>query len=1616
MSTEGKPPRRRRLVRWLVRLAIVAIVARLLLALLLGWFVDKAARSAGLTVDYRTASLSFHRLSLHFDDVVARDPDDEGVPALFTAQQIDADVSMWRLLHGEIVVVDMALAGARVHVERRADGSLRLPAAWSVLPPPEPRGATPAPTPVRFDLPARIVSARLHDVQVIVEDLQRATPTRDEFTVDVDVQHLGDPSRPGSIAVRADAPQLFDRGWLHAEATTAEQALTITWRGGIRGVRSTLPGVRTFAVEMSGELATRRDDQYPTAALVSGNVHVDVQADDEPFLAMDVKSAEPTVDGDALVIPFGITATGPRMVDDLAIANGSCRWSPARTTLAAELRCRGLSLQRVAPRLATMGVELPADGIDADAALHVDVVTATGTPAISARLENVAFGRGDERTSLRNVAITDLRHVDDQTSVGRIELMGPRLAVTRSADGTFSIAGIRFRTTQASPTPAPASTTASVGAARPQFPAVVVHELDWRGLEVTFTDATLPQPATLRLLEGAVQGQDLALRDGARPGRCNATFMIEDAIGGLHANTELRSGDASLTANVTLTANDITLHAFAPWLARAGITPALDGASGRAMVSCTITKATDAITVDTSLSSVQLQDRGEALLSVRTVQSTGLRLDAAGLHLGRWTAMDPYVIAHRVDDGTVRACGLAFGPRPKTTATTPPPTTATATATTTATTAPPSVAVANAPQRPRLAHGGFEVRGAAVRWIDAGRTPALDATLGIALRIGADPGDGTTVPFDAELRLGRAIESCTVQGTYRRDDTTLRLDGTLDGKSLRGDALSTMLPASLQCTLAEGSLRGHVLANVTFAPTAALDLRVDSVRLADRDVESFAIDSLVLDAPHLASDRVHVRRLQITGLRAMAASAADGLHVPGFLLRHAPLDATPPPAPHPAVGTAPPPPAPRATSFPVPALRIDEFDVGIEQFTWRDRSGDEGRPVVANARLRLREPWSTAADLADTEPARFELVGAVDPLCREGKVDVSIAPFELRPTLDLVVRATGIDTTALATVAPRLAKDLTGLAANATFEASAHATLDLRRPTANVLPIGQPFGAEISIEGLRFVDANGPPLAAIPYAEVEIRSFDPRTGDLLVRSIEVDDPQLRVERSPAGVDALGLRWLPHDAPPPANGAAPTPPPPSPPATATAAAATGPEFAIERLRVQGLSLDITDTTTEPASRLPLRDGDLAMQNVSTKALAAARPVAFTFSASGGEVELERRVLRSSAIAGLLGSAAEAIAGKADRHTMEQRPWFDELRVVGQLALQPRAKGQVRTMIRSLELPALRGLGKRGGVELADGVYDLDVTADLRDGAGLHLSSKSVFTWLSLTEPPGGPISTYLRLPAPLDTVLFLLRNDEDEHVIPLDVELSPERASGGELAGAAAEALARIFADAIASASLRTAGALTGAVGIGGAAGPLPTAQLPFAAGASVPPSTGLDEVVLALQDDARLDVSLTHELGSADLQRAAELANPAPAVVAATLVRMRAERDTLASQRRQMVTDVDALYSAGRMQDAEARHDALAALDARIGELERTIDESVRMLAGENERQRSRRTRQAALAIAERRLHAVQDAIAARVGPSAAARIEWRRPRAVPAMDAPDGGRVVVTVRRRAAQ
>jgi hypothetical protein len=1616
-------PKRSRLRRWTWRLVVAAVVLRVLLALFLVPLLGFFAGFAGLRLELGSASLSLLGASLRLEQVAVHAADAPTAPPLLLAKALAVDLAAFELLRGRVVVDDAELAGAELQLRREADGALRLPRAWLepaavhiAAPPSAPAAAT---TPVRFDLPFALASVRLHDVRLRFDDRVPGQARLYEGTVDVRVRDVGVDDRTGEVAVRLHSPRWFDDAWVTLTTKATPTALDLQLDGALTGVRpaglplppdvaAAFADVRTVAVTLHGTGTGATVPATPRQPALAFGLQLEVLADEQSRARLEASLGPSRAVADTVELPLQVTFSAPELLRSLSLRDAALTLGGAGTAVRGSLDVAGLRPVRLLPALAARGLAWPAAGLDA--ALRFDAELGD---AITAELADVQLAGGDERFALAAVRVRDLRHGPDGINLAEVALDGPQLSLLRTEDGALGLAGLRFR----APTPAvpegPGATAAPFVA--PSWPRLRIGHASWRGALLQFTDASMSPPATLALGDTRLQLDALTLGAVAPPGRFVLSTSLTDAIGALRLEAELTPSEDLLRSTLQLTGDGITARALTPWLAAAGLAPTLQDGSLRLLAEASVQCTPTGMLVRTNVSNVALVDGEQPLLRVRSLRGDGLRLDAEGLDLGDWRLGEPFVAFVQNDDATLALLGLCTLPSPAppsgpVTTTSPAPTPTIPAGNANAPTAP-------GPNPPSLRHGALAIERGSVQLRMPGRSEPLQLQFDTSVGRSADV--GASLPVTATVQVAGIVRTLRLRADIA-PGPSWRVRGEVDAEGLRGDELAGLLPADVRCTLHDGAFHATIEAMAMPSGDGASDdgLRCElgAVRLLDRGEELFALDQLTLPMPSLGRDRVHLGQLAARGLRGLCTVTDDGTHVAGLLLLAPSAGGSAPPAPTPTpaepagVAAAPTPAPPAPTSVRLPLLRLDGASFELERLVVRDRRNVDGEPLMLTGALRA-EPFTARLD--GPSPLRLQLTAAAAPLCRAFAAELSIEPYAVAPTIDGTLRLAGVAPKRLVAVLPSLAAHMQGTADDLAATATLHARLDLKRRDGRMLDLGRAIAGELSLVDITVVDrsgggANERTLAKIGEVDVVLRAFDPVTGDLLLRAVHVDDVQLAATRTVDGLELLGLRLAatppPAAANPPAAKARPT------------ARATPSEFAIDDLQVAGLSIDLRDETTSPPTHLPFADIELELERFTTRGFREPLPWQFRAAIRGGPVALEKRVVRSSLLSGLVGSAGAAVLGRSDQHETEQRPLVDEIRVRGELQLFPAPIGRIVTDITALELPAFRGLAKVAGVELTDGLLDHGSTLVLRGDDGLDLESSTVMTWLSLREPPGGPISTYLRLPAPLDTVLFLLRNDADEQRLPLRVRIAGHAANRGEVAQAAVDALVAVIADAVASAGKRAGGMLTGAIGLGGDNKvPDLTAQWPFAAGDPLPATAGAAALLAVLRADPTLELVLVHELGDGDLARAATLASPPPAAIRATIASLRQRRLELLDQRARLAPAVVAAYDAGKAHEARSSQQQLARLDLELGELERSLDQALGMLGDDSPRQQRRRAAAAAMALGQKRLAAVVAALRQAAPELPAAQIQVRRPRGVPVADLPQGGVVRAMLRRRTA-
>ncbi|MCB9887069.1 MAG: DUF748 domain-containing protein [Planctomycetes bacterium] len=1566
-ATADKAPPAPRPHRWrrrFVRLLLVVLAARLLLTIAMPWLVAFGAGFAGLQVEYRSGSLSLLGASLQLQDVVVRDAAHPELAPLLRCEQLLADLDASDLVRGDVHVVEVAVTGASVALSLDEHGQPVLPGGAAAAPTPAaptpadtPPAAAPAgpPEPLRFALPFRIDSVRVHDLRVELRDAAApaAAGPIESWLLDVTVADLGWPDRQGKLEARFHDPRRLDHLRVQATADVQPKRLAVQLEISGKGLRLQSPlfdqlrepfehRARLADTELHATLEISSNDtpgQLEMRAEVHGNVDLDGERAAE--LGFDLG---PCAHEDAGTrAPFALHLKVPGMVGELAANDGELRLGAGSLHVATTLAATDVRLDPVRLWLQRQGIVWP-QALACGLRVEFDSRRDGDHDVLGFAVTDVSCGDGDDAVRLARAAVEGMRVTADRTSIDALRLEGPALRVRQLADGGLELAGIRIEPPTAPPdvTPTAADAPPPAPAATAPPAAFALDALHVEGLDVTWRDETFDPPAELRIADLSLQGRDLAVGDpaGAAPakGALEFTARVPEVIEQLRSVLTVAPTATGADLALQLQGSGATLARLQPWLQRAGVQVAWRDAALRLDARANLQLDAAGTRGAVALTELRLTDDQATLLQVGPAGLESFAATADGLQLGVADLKGLDVRVERLADGGLLVAGLRVA----------------------------GGAAAN--------HRLWQIAGDA--------------------RVAPDGADGRT--FEATLRIDGAVEQARVAGTLRGAGSRHDLDATLAVRGISGAGLGNLMPPGVTCVLEAGEFSGTLKASLD-SDSGALDADLANLVLREGGQSLIGIESLRLQMPEAGAERVRVQTAALLGVSADVRQTTAGLEVAGLRFAAAgaaaaadETQAAAPTEPEKPTESAKATPRPAG---PAPALAIDAVTVQIAALRFHDETLPGAEPLEANLRLELTEPWQTAEDKALSGPMLFELQGAARPLLGKLQTHLQLSPFALQPLADLQLQLRDIDTTAIARVLPAAAERLTGTCSNATLDAHIVAQLDLRRRTADTFDLSQPFGIGVRVEGLRYGAPDATPFFEVPEAEIAVRSFDPASGQLLVQRVELVEPALRLTQSAEGLDFGGVRLLPAPPAPPAAAGAETAQAPLPAAAKPAA-----ETLIDRLRLQGLRVDYLDTRTTPATHLPIASLDVDVREFSTRALHEARPFSFSMDLTGGDVDINQ-------------PGSDPAAAK-DGHDPDLRTLVGDVAVRGRLALVPVLDGEVHARVDSFELTTIRGLASGANVDIAEGRLDLTVDAEFHGTRGGVIHAVPVFSSLSISEPAGGPISTYLRLPAPLDTVLFLLRDDDGEHRLPVRVVLDNHKLDPATIRDAAVEAIALLLGKAVGSTPMRALRSVTDLFGITGKRDPreLDTA-VDFPAGQTTAPPTDFAAIAEMLAAEPHRRVVLRHEPGVGDKERVAALANPRSAMVLTSITDLRQQRDQLLARRQPLATGLAARLTAGRAGETFAMQQELADLDTRLGALEATLDEALQMLDEGTSGATNRRTREALRDLGEVRMRVVRQRLRDLLGDDFEGRVELRAPRTLPKADLEAGGRVLVTVR-----
>ncbi len=1325
--------------------------------------------------------------------------------------------------------------------------------------------------------------------------------------------------------------------------------------------------------------------------------------------------ADPSHAGAPATIAARIEAPG--CFEALAV-RGTAMPFAARRTLDLEVNATGIRPVALKPYLDAAHVESVIENGSFECRLRADAATgADGRLEASAAITGLRLSDGRDLLALDEVRVDGVAAAAGSVRVDRIAITGPRLEATKEASGVVEAVGLRLLPAPGTPVAVASPSVAAPSRRSAPPPRISVGRFEWKGVHAEFHDAAVTPETTIVLADAEIEATGLVVdpnpnAPATQPGKIRAWLAVPNVAERitLEGSLALSGGTTSLALDVAGTG--VTASALAPYLAASSIAPDLENGSLRARLVATATVLAEGMKTSASLEGVSLKRGDEEMLGCDAARVEWLTSRSGDVDVEVIEVVHPRTRVRRDADGSIRVAGqrLLLPPPPRDVE---PPT-------------PIEAAAANAASTVASIRRA-QVSAAEIDWIDA----ALEPPLATALHLDATIEGLSTAPDAGPARLSvlATVEGCTnrlaVTGTVSASPTAHGASLHLEAAGLRAGPLARYLIGNAKPVLEDGHFRASIDAQIESSETGGRSARLvvhdvdyregesgePLLRLADLRVLVSRLDP---DGGILAIDE-----LSASGFAARIERTEGGTRALGFEFERSPEAEL--------VGVAAPTPVRDAIRARIarrlreepPHIMLRKLDVGLEQVTFTDASRRGGAPIVlSKLRLWNEKPLDLFGDAGELKPAvELRLEGRLDPLIESFGFCAKIAPAAAEPWISVDLFARGIAGANLDETLPELRERLDASALQgARFGAHLMASIKGVRGGLLGSNFADGFGLDAALSDVTLQDGGGQLLARIGEVHVDVSRIDTVNGNMRVHRVDIVDLVGGASRVEKGVAVAGVTFVRAPESPPSA--------PDPPAAADPDSNSGPEIRIDRFSVSGLDFTYRDEMTRPPTLVPLVELDFDVRNVTSRAVAESIPMRFDVHVGSGRVPLTKPrnlgLIRGALSDTLSVVGLDSSAGTAQR---QDRELFEEISACGELTRVPRLTGWVEARVGGLELQGLQGVAARSGVRLDSGVLDSRVDLRFKGDGSLGVDSAFAFTDLSLSESASGPITRYLRLPAPLDTVVFALRDQKGVVRVPLVFNVSPGSVSATRITELAITTLGRLIVDAIANSPFRIFSGMTDLVPsglfdwlpfVGGAAAEpqLEPVVVSFVAGASQPSPAEIAKIAPLLErlrDDETLRVTLMHTLGGGDVACEATRASPSVDDCRDLTLEVRSRLRTLAAEREALADDLRARFAAGLHREANDLVTQIRAVDEREGRAERALDRLGELLRPGAGHGAPLRTQKACRALGRDRLGVIERALHASGIVNLGGRIRVLRPLFT---DAPglEGGTVTLTL------
>jgi len=1356
-------------------------------------------------------------------------------------------------------------------------------------------------------------------------------------------------------------------------------------------------------------------------------------------------------------------AFGAPGIADRFELSGTVRTSVETPTASLRLAASGIDASAAEGWLAAAGLGRELRSAALDIAVSASArIAPDGSLAAEATIERVKLEDGGRDLLLvEGLAAAGLRVASAGERIQLDSLTLGRVWVAASTDreGRPGALGLRLLarerressgTAEAAPVRAPDPTR---GAA-PRPPALSLGRLDVREVAIDLEDGRREAPLYVPIRFGAQAGPFVFDPASAAPpadAPFSALLSLPGSLESLALTGEVALSSTEVRGRADLRGAGISGESLAPILREAGLASALKSGRLKASASARVRFGGDALEAAAALENIALIDTatGVEWVGLDALRIEDVKRQGTGLTVGEIALLGPRALVRFDADGAAVVLGMRLTPasaeRDKTQGTSTIASTSTSTAT------------GDASALRTVEVRRIRAEGVAARLEDHARpggAPLL-VTASASLEQLVMGRQAPGARLEIALSIPGALDRLGLEGRLTADPEAPALEAVLAAEGLRAGPLAPYLPPGIAVRMRNGRLVAAIRASA--APNREggrrAEAAVTAIRLTDAgDPEPLlSIDAVRASAHRIdpAGGRIAFEEIAVRGVEARIERALEGeTRLLGLAIGGAPPTGTARPAPAALSKAAPSGAAPAspAETAPMPSTRLplvtcERLIVDLRRIVVT-HPGEVGAVPLVVKGLELRN--SNLLQVLGPDPTSLpylglDLSGEISPLVKLVTATARISPFALDPEGSVRASVSGVRGLGITEVLPSLGARIEGKALK---DGRGHIQIVVRPQAKRRDPmdwsfLSKGFGLEATVRRTWFRDGDGPILLGIQDFRIDAARFEPATGALRIREIEIAKPSARIWRDWQATYVGGIGFKP-DRPQAATGtAAPKPAAPAAPGASPPSAsdpAPGPEQVLERFVLSDCDIVYEDRAADPPMTIPIAGADVEAGPFGARLAGELQPTRFDATLRAGQVKLPKRTAQSfvpglGAITDVIGTVAEATgAMDAKKVETQMRALFQDFSAKGELLLGARTSGTVHATLGGLELGALAGAARRSRVNLVDGTFDLDLTLDMARSGAVDLSADARFTDLDVTEPPDGPIASTLGLPAPLNAVLFALRNEDGEILIP--VRVSEERGFDGGLGGAITRAVAQVAGTALANIGFRAVDTV-GDLGKGVLSFIPGVDMIPFLSEATSvtyapvvlaftpgePSPSGaetakLAAIVAAAQEDDQVVVTLEHAIGGGDYARSRVRANPSPEDRRDVLARLGNRKRDAEGRRRDLAAEARAALVVGLDDEARAAALRLQAVDQELVAIETSLDRMYELERGGAERQAGRRGRLASLGLARARLDAVRAALVLAGCPDLEGRIVFARPRIE---DAPGtaGGTVTVTAARR---